>query len=469
MIYVYLSITKFKKVEGLQDWKLLSSQRTSNMTLKEIPAEVSSDHVEQLQTSSLSSSHAAPGCLEAVHESQATKRISVEYHVDNSMNLSQPATLELLINLGQFSQELNSDPNVKHTAEEAQGPGGLSSAHLSEAVSIACPFLPRHTGNENLNQAEGKDGIVHAPQSELETLINLGLKQELDPEHVLGQEPAIENPHFGPSNSQFLQEDVGSFRADRVDSSEQRVLEHNQDPHAPSNESLHNNRQIVLHGTDSECSNGLSNQRNDLDGRKEGHMVVFHAHPEKGSNQDQNPQEGPGADAIILQGEDIAFETFHLPTTLNKKNAQVMNHSVPDEVIKPQDRNCNPHVQANATDKISPYRSFSPPLLSHWQLKEGEYTEKENNGIVTLPPSAATTPMRSPLHKVLKSTRGCLEEIGHFTTLNPRDDWLPVTESRNGNSWYAGFHNMNASLGYQAILLPVAFTCLGWYVQLLSC
>ncbi|CAH9103410.1 unnamed protein product [Cuscuta epithymum] len=32
----------------------------------------------------------------------------------------------------------------------------------------------------------------------------------------------------------------------------------------------------------------------------------------------------------------------------------------------------------------------------------------------------------------------------------------------NGNAHYAAFHNLNASVGFQALLLPVAFSFLGW-------
>ncbi|KAL3686119.1 hypothetical protein R1sor_004141 [Riccia sorocarpa] len=69
-----------------------------------------------------------------------------------------------------------------------------------------------------------------------------------------------------------------------------------------------------------------------------------------------------------------------------------------------------------------------------------------------------TTPMRRAFQK----TRQYLEDIGHFTTLNPRDAWLPVTESRNGNIFYAAFHTFNASVGFQALFLPSAFMYLGW-------
>lgn len=70
------------------------------------------------------------------------------------------------------------------------------------------------------------------------------------------------------------------------------------------------------------------------------------------------------------------------------------------------------------------------------------------------------------MKRVLVNMKGYLEEVGHLTKLNPQDAWLPITESRNGNAHYAAFHNLNAGVGFQALLLPVAFAFLGWLVYL---
>lgn len=61
------------------------------------------------------------------------------------------------------------------------------------------------------------------------------------------------------------------------------------------------------------------------------------------------------------------------------------------------------------------------------------------------------TPLGSPIRKALKLTK-----------LNPHDAWLPITESRNGNAYYAAFHTLCSGIGVQALILPVAFTILGW-------
>jgi hypothetical protein len=48
---------------------------------------------------------------------------------------------------------------------------------------------------------------------------------------------------------------------------------------------------------------------------------------------------------------------------------------------------------------------------------------------------------------------------------HPKDEWLPITESRNGNAYFAAFHILNSNIGFQALMLPVAFATLGWYVS----
>ena len=72
------------------------------------------------------------------------------------------------------------------------------------------------------------------------------------------------------------------------------------------------------------------------------------------------------------------------------------------------------------------------------------------------------TPLASPMKKAITSMQTYLEEVGHLTKLDPQDSWLPITESRNGNAYYAAFHTLSSGIGFQALLLPLAFTTLGW-------
>ncbi len=73
-----------------------------------------------------------------------------------------------------------------------------------------------------------------------------------------------------------------------------------------------------------------------------------------------------------------------------------------------------------------------------------------------------STPIASPMKKAIISMQGYLEEVGHFTKLDPQDAWLPITESRNGNAYYSAFHTLCSGIGVQALVLPLAFTTLGW-------
>eukprot|EP00257_Ricinus_communis_P027355 XP_025014769.1 lysine histidine transporter-like 8 isoform X1 [Ricinus communis] len=58
------------------------------------------------------------------------------------------------------------------------------------------------------------------------------------------------------------------------------------------------------------------------------------------------------------------------------------------------------------------------------------------------------------------STDNNHDNISHAEA-NPQDAWLPVTESRNGNTCTSIFHLLSSGIGFQALLLPVAFSTLG--------
>ncbi|KAF3446870.1 hypothetical protein FNV43_RR12050 [Rhamnella rubrinervis] len=73
-----------------------------------------------------------------------------------------------------------------------------------------------------------------------------------------------------------------------------------------------------------------------------------------------------------------------------------------------------------------------------------------------------STPLASPMKKAITSMQSYLEEVGHFTKLDPQEAWLPITESRSGNAYYAAFHTLCSGIGAQALVLPLALTTLGW-------
>ncbi|CAH9146962.1 unnamed protein product [Cuscuta epithymum] len=62
------------------------------------------------------------------------------------------------------------------------------------------------------------------------------------------------------------------------------------------------------------------------------------------------------------------------------------------------------------------------------------------------------------------SVRGesALERYASYKELAPIDSQLPITESRNGNFFTVTLLLLSSGIGLQALLLPVAFTSLGW-------
>ncbi|PON90426.1 Amino acid transporter, transmembrane domain containing protein [Trema orientale] len=99
----------------------------------------------------------------------------------------------------------------------------------------------------------------------------------------------------------------------------------------------------------------------------------------------------------------------------------------------------------------SPSLSRKPLLLS---------LEPPSNGAIVKAISRTPnflTPLGSPLRRAIQLTR-----------LDPQDAWLPITESRNGNAYYAAFHTLCSGIGIQALVLPVSFTILGWSWGIIS-
>ncbi|KAL6322873.1 hypothetical protein AAG906_020913 [Vitis piasezkii] len=92
----------------------------------------------------------------------------------------------------------------------------------------------------------------------------------------------------------------------------------------------------------------------------------------------------------------------------------------------------------------SPYLSGKPLLL----VEHPDVT-KRRGGTHSLTPFF--TPLGSPIRRAIQMTK-----------FDPQDAWLPITESRNGNAFYAAFHTPCSGIGIQALVLPVSFTILGW-------
>ena len=112
-----------------------------------------------------------------------------------------------------------------------------------------------------------------------------------------------------------------------------------------------------------------------------------------------------------------------------------------------------PPISAPPSQYHSPSLSRSPllsPAAEHTQTDITNKTPKSSTPKASRTPRFIS-PLGTPIRRALQLTK-----------LDPQDAWLPITESRNGNEYYAAFHTLCSGIGVQALILPVAFTLLGW-------
>jgi hypothetical protein len=79
--------------------------------------------------------------------------------------------------------------------------------------------------------------------------------------------------------------------------------------------------------------------------------------------------------------------------------------------------------------------------------------------------SVAASSMREMQSAATSTSMGVYDSSdssGYLSEVNPQEAWLPITESRNGNTVTSVFHLLSSGIGIQALLLPVAFSTLGW-------
>ncbi|GFS36026.1 transmembrane amino acid transporter family protein [Actinidia rufa] len=108
-----------------------------------------------------------------------------------------------------------------------------------------------------------------------------------------------------------------------------------------------------------------------------------------------------------------------------------------------------------------PFQLHSSPSLARSPLLDSV--------VPKTPKSPWMTPLASPMKRAFSTMQGYLEEVGHLTKLNPQEEWLPITESRKGNAYYAAFHMLSSGIGFQALVLPLAFTALGGWTWGIIC
>uniref|UniRef100_A0A7N2N2X8 Amino acid transporter transmembrane domain-containing protein n=1 Tax=Quercus lobata TaxID=97700 RepID=A0A7N2N2X8_QUELO len=98
----------------------------------------------------------------------------------------------------------------------------------------------------------------------------------------------------------------------------------------------------------------------------------------------------------------------------------------------------------------------------------GEVVELKSSQVIPLATSPSDTNTEAEAMQTITIIDGDpLKDITSSTSLqgyrhNPQEAWLPITESRNGNTYFAMFHLICSGLGWQALSLPIVFASLGW-------
>ncbi|CAL0311437.1 unnamed protein product [Lupinus luteus] len=127
---------------------------------------------------------------------------------------------------------------------------------------------------------------------------------------------------------------------------------------------------------------------------------------------------------------------------------------------------------------ITPKTALSPPVscppsqFHSPSLTRSPLLQSENGDVHSHPksktPKTPRTPRMSLTPRFITPLGSPVRKVLRFTKLDPQDAWLPITESRNGNKYYAAFHTLCSGIGIQALVLPVAFTILGWTWGIIS-
>uniref|UniRef100_A0A2N9HBN8 Amino acid transporter transmembrane domain-containing protein n=1 Tax=Fagus sylvatica TaxID=28930 RepID=A0A2N9HBN8_FAGSY len=91
-----------------------------------------------------------------------------------------------------------------------------------------------------------------------------------------------------------------------------------------------------------------------------------------------------------------------------------------------------------------------------------EVVEVNYRQVMPLPPSN-TQSIEEPMQVITITASDPSREISQgYHEHNPQEAWLPITESRKGNTFFATFHLLCSGIGLQVLVLPLAFATLGW-------
>ena len=146
--------------------------------------------------------------------------------------------------------------------------------------------------------------------------------------------------------------------------------------------------------------------------------------------------------------------------------------------LQPQSN--EPHIAtcSSAPHSPNPHLDFTAIIQSYTPLQAGSPIPTRQSSEDIMMASGSKTPhtpqtpwtpsqffhspIGTPVRKAITNIKSYLEDVGHLAKFNPQDAWLPITESRTGNAFYSIFHNVNAGIGFQGLLLPYAMFYLGW-------
>lgn len=129
--------------------------------------------------------------------------------------------------------------------------------------------------------------------------------------------------------------------------------------------------------------------------------------------------------------------------------------------LTPRPRSAAPTPPVVSSPLVScPPSQYHSPSLSRSPLLNGEHADQAPPPSKT--PKTPRTPRLSLTPRFITPLGSPVRKALRMTKLDPQDAWLPITESRNGNKYYAAFHTLCSGIGVQALVLPVAFTILGW-------
>ena len=179
--------------------------------------------------------------------------------------------------------------------------------------------------------------------------------------------------------------------------------------------------------------------------------------------------------ALVARDEEMSLDHHHLqfhhksngPNIDTAHNSSTPHTLTPNRHFtpatnSPEHNNASSHTPALAGFHTPTRHSLSNDIITMATGSNTPHTPRTPRTPWT-PSRLLNSPIGTPVRKVMTNIKSYLEDVGHLAKFNPQDAWLPITESRTGNAFYAIFHNVNAGIGFQGLLLPYAMFYLGWY------